>query len=528
MQVMEGLEQIVRFRDLGQPLNQSIIENAVRRLANHFDTIHGGFGQQPKFPNTMNLSFFLRYYHASKTETYRNMALLALHKMASGGIYDQLGGGFHRYSVDSHWLVPHFEKMLYDNALLLQLYIDAYRLTQDAFFHRIILETLDYVRREMLHPEGGFYSTQDADSEGEEGKFFVWTKHEILQLLGKETGEIFCHYYDVTDRGNFEHGQNILHINASLEQTARTFHLTPEAVSHLLTEAKAKLFAVREERIKPFRDEKILMSWNGLMLSAFAEAYKLLRETVYREDIRRTIDFLLTHLYKEGRLLSVYKDGVGKLNGYLDDYAFMVRGLLDAYEATFEQQYFTLALELHQTMIDQFWDTENGGFFFTAQDHETLITRPKSAHDHSIPSGNSVATHNLLWFYYYTGEEEYRKKAEQIFRALRPQMEDNPFGYGNLLCALDFYLHTPKEIVIMGKREAPETRQMLETIYRHYVPNRVVTVVSADQQEMTPPSPLLEGKGQIDGKTTAYVCHNFACSLPVTTARELENMLLSS
>ncbi len=527
-QVMEGLEKISTFRDFGQPLDKSIIENAVRRLANYFDTIHGGFGQQPKFPNTMNLSFFLRYYYATHNETYRDMALLALRKMASGGIYDHLGGGFHRYSVDAHWLVPHFEKMLYDNALLLQIFIEAYRLTQDDFFRQVLLETLTYVRREMLHPEGGFYATQDADSEGEEGKFFVWTKREILQHLGPETGEIFCHYYGVTEGGNFEHGKNILHISASLEQTARTFDRSPDEIFHLLTEAKATLFALREKRVKPFRDEKILTSWNGLMLSAFAEAYQLLQDPLYLEDIQRTVDFLKTRLYKEGELRSVYKDGVGKLTAYLDDYAFLVRGLIDIYEATFEQRYLDWALELHTTMIEQFWDTADGGFFFTAKNHEPLITRPKSVHDHSIPSGNSVATQNLLWFYYYTDEERYLRQAEQLLRALRTPMEENPFAYGNLLCALDFYLQTPKEIVIIGKREGTETQKMLKTIYRHYIPNRVVTVVPPDQIEKLNHSSLLKGKEQINNQTTAYLCQNFTCSQPLTSAEELEKALLAS
>ncbi|RMF84421.1 MAG: thioredoxin domain-containing protein [Nitrospinota bacterium] len=522
MQVMEGLERINTLRDVGYPLDRSIIENAVRKLLNYFDTVNGGFGQQPKFPNPMNLALFLRYSHAAQNETYRDLALLALRKMACGGIYDQLGGGFHRYAVDSQWLVPHFEKMLYDNALLLPVYGDAYRLTRDELFRRVILETLAYLRREMLHPEGGFYATQDADSEGEEGKFYLWQKAEILQLLGPEAGEIFCHHYGVTEGGNFEQGQNILHINASLEQTARQFQLSPETVAQILEEGKKRLFTAREARVRPFRDEKILTAWNGLMLSALADAYRLFGDEVYAGDIRRTVDFLTTHLYEQGRLLAVYKDGVAKLNGYLDDYAFLVRGLIDAYEATFVPRYLDLAHTLHQAMIELFWDGEQGGFFFTGRDHEPLLTRPKTAYDHAIPSGNSVAVHNLLWFHYYTGEERYLQQAEQVLRLVRTQMEEQPFGYGNLLCALDFYLRTPQEIVLLGKREAPETREMLEAINRCYLPNRVLTLASPEESS---PSPLLAGKGQVEGKTTAYVCQNFACSPPVTTVSDLLSLL---
>ncbi|MBI4640500.1 MAG: thioredoxin domain-containing protein, partial [Candidatus Tectomicrobia bacterium] len=375
-------------------------------------------------------------------------------------------------------------------------------------------------------PEGGFYSPQDADSEGEEGRYFVWTKREIVEHLGQEAGEIFCRYYGVVDGGNFEHGTNILHIAFPLEDVARDFKKSPEEVARIMTEAKAKLFAIREGRVKPFRDEKILTSWNGLMISAFTEASKVLRGETYLNDAVRSIDFILTHLYKDGRLFRTYKDGQSKLNGYLDDYAFFASSLLDTFEATFDRTYLDLAIELHNVLTEQFWDEKDGGFFFTGKDHEELISRAKDAYDHSIPSGNSAAAQNLLRLFYYTGEGIYLKQAEKILRLFRNHMEDNPLGFGNLFCALDLYLETPKEIVIIGGRRAPDTQALLNTVYQLYLPNKTVVVVDPSQDSSDAlANPLFEDKDQIDGKATAYVCQNFACSMPVTDAGALGKLL---
>jgi uncharacterized protein YyaL (SSP411 family) len=315
--------------------------------------VHGGFGTQPKFPNPSNVECFLRYWHASGNENFLNMVKLALHKMASGGIYDQLGGGFHRYSVDDHWLVPHFEKMLYDNAQLLPLYVSMYQITHDAFYARVARETLTYLKREMLQAEGGFYATQDADSEGEEGKFFVWTKTDVDALLG-EASRLFCRYYDITATGNWEHGNNILHLTVLMEQLAHMFSQPLDSVVASLEASKATLFATRERRIKPFRDEKVLTSWNGLMLSGMVQAYNVLGDLEALQAVRDTIAFLQERMLRDGRLLSVYKDGQAKLNGYLDDYAFLSGALLDAFEATFDPSYFDLAQRLTATMLKEF------------------------------------------------------------------------------------------------------------------------------------------------------------------------------
>ncbi len=525
-QVKEGLQRLSTFRESAQPLSKTVVENAVRKLGNSFDTTHGGFGTQPKFPNPMNLAFFLRYWRANGNETYLNMTLLGLQKMAQGGIYDQLGGGFHRYSVDDHWLVPHFEKMLYDNAQLIRLYADASRITKNPFYRRIVRETVGYVQREMLSPEGGFYATQDADSEGEEGKFFVWTGDEIFDLLGQEAGELFCRAYGVIPLGNFEHGKNILHRDVRPEWLAQEFIKDAAEVEEMLAGARGKLFAVRERRVKPFRDEKIILAWNGLMISGFLDAANLLGDEAIRQDALRSIEFILTHLTKDGQLLHSFKDAQAKLPAYLDDYACFVACLIDAFEATGERRYLELAEQFHRSTAANFWDEVQGAFFLTGPDHETLIQRPKDPFDHAVPGGNSVATHNLLRLYYYTGEEEHMQRAERALRLFRDQMEDNPFSFGHMLCALDFYLETPKEIAIIGRRDAPDTQALLRVAHESYVPNKILLVIDPAEGAGEAFAHLPVGEmTQLRGQATSYVCHNFACSIPTTDPAGLADLL---
>ena len=491
--------------------------------------MHGGFGTQPKFPNPANLECFLRYWHASSNENFLNMVKLALRKMASGGIYDHLGGGFHRYSVDDRWLVPHFEKMLYDNAQLLPLYLQLYQITGDAFYARVAREILIYIKREMLSPEGGFYATQDADSEGEEGQFFVWSKAEVDALLG-DASRLFCRYYDITATGNWEHGKNILHLTVSLEQLATMFNRPLDEVAASIEASKAVLFSAREQREKPFRDEKILTSWNGLMLSGMVQAYNVLGDVEALQAVQDTISFMQERMLSDGRLLSVYKDGQAKLNGYLDDYAFLTAALLDAFEATFEQNYFALAQQLTTTMLEEFWDEEHGGFFFTGKSHETLIERTKSAYDQAIPSGTAVATKNLLRLYHYTGQPAYLQRAEQVVQLFRRHMEQQPFGFGSLLTTLDFYLQKPQEIVLIGTPGAADTQAMLRAIHQQYLPNKILLQIdpqhtAAGLDAFPLLRDVLAGKTQVDGRTTVYVCHNFTCSLPVTELGALTALL---
>jgi uncharacterized protein YyaL (SSP411 family) len=525
-QILSGLERLSAFREATGPLDAAFLEKVARGLTRHMDPVHGGFGRAPKFPNTMTLALLLRHHRAHRDEFALKMVLLTLEKMAEGGIYDQLGGGFHRYSVDERWLVPHFEKMLYDNALLVRLYLEAWQVTKRPLFERVVRETLNYVRREMQDSEGGFYSTQDADSEGEEGKFFVWRRDEVLQHLGEDVGQLFCRAYDVAETGNFDHGRSILNRPISLESVAERFGTTAAEAEKALADARQKLFEVRERRIKPFRDEKILTSWNALMISACAEAYNVLGDEAALEAAVRSAEFILGHMLKDGRLLRTFKDGQAKLNGYLDDYAFFVAALLDLYQASCQRRYLDQALGLHERMIAQFWDEKDGGFFFTSADHEPLITRPRSAYDHSIPSGTSVATQTMLRLHALTGSVPDLERAERVFRLFRDQMEQNPFGFGNLLCALDWTVETPYEIVILGDREGADTRALLRATYQEFTPNRIVLAGAPNEVGQLPVvGDLLAGKGQVDGKATAYICHKFTCSAPVTDPAELQGLL---
>ncbi|MBI2116862.1 MAG: thioredoxin domain-containing protein [candidate division NC10 bacterium] len=525
-QILDGLGHLSTFKEVAEPLDKELLDRVGRALTRHVDPVHGGFGRAPKFPNTMNHAFLLRHARARQDEFALRMVTLTLEKMAAGGIFDHIGGGFHRYSVDNRWLVPHFEKMLYDNALLLRLYLEAWQVTKQRLFEKVVRDTLAYVRREMLHPEGGFYSTQDADSQGEEGKFFVWTRDEILAHLGEDVGQLFCRAYDVTEAGNFERGRSILNRPGSLESLAARFGMGAAEAEAILAGACRKLFEVRERRERPFRDEKILTSWNGLMISACAEAYTVLGDEAALDAAVRSAEFVLAHLLRDGRLLRTFKDGRAKLNGYLDDYAFFAAALLDLHQATFDRRYLDQAVALHERMIAQFWDEREGGFFFTSADHEALIDRPKSAYDHSIASGASVATQTMLRLHALTGSAADLTRAERVLRVFRGQMEHNPFGFGNLLCALDWYAETPYEIVIVGERSAADARALLRAVHQEFVPNKVVLVAGPQELgELPAVRDLLAGKGQVDGRATAYVCHRFTCSAPVTDPAALQAML---
>ncbi|MFQ5540010.1 MAG: thioredoxin domain-containing protein, partial [Candidatus Binatia bacterium] len=375
-QILEALDRLGKLKESGRPFAREGTDQAAELLSRSYDPEHGGLGRAPKFPNVGVLELFLRTYRRSGNERFLEMVTHSLTRMAEGGIYDHLGGGFHRYSVDEKWLVPHFEKMLYDNAQLIRIYVDVFRITKDLFFKQVAEQTLDYLLREMFHPQGGFYSTQDADSEGVEGKFFVWSRDEVMETLGEEVGEIFCRIYDVSDLGNFE-GHNILHPILTLEQAAKYFKRGADEIASLITQAKAKLLKEREKRVKPFRDDKILTSWNGLMLSGLADAYEITGVPRYREVAEQTVDFIFTEMFREGTLYHTYRDGKAKLRSFLDDYAFLIAGLLDLYEATLERALLERAVQLTEVMILEFWDDIDGAFFYTGKSHEELISRSK-------------------------------------------------------------------------------------------------------------------------------------------------------
>lgn len=514
------------LRNSGNPdavpgkLDPAVLDSAVSGIIRNYDARFGGFGSAPKFPPSMALSFLLRSYLRTGEERYLEIVNTTLTKMACGGMYDQIGGGFHRYSVDAQWLVPHFEKMLYDNALLSRVYIDAWLLTRNDLYRTIAEETLDYVAREMTSPEGGFYSSQDADSEGKEGLFFLWRADEIKAILGDADGNLFCRYFGVTPEGNFE-GKNILFVPRPADVVARLNNVTEERMREVIRRGRRMLFQVRESRVKPGRDEKILTAWNGLMLRAFAEAANALDSEEYRRIAVRSGEFLLATLRVEDGLLRSYINGQARFRAYLEDYAFLSDGLLSLYEATFEARWFREAESLAEQMIRKFWDPQGKGFFFTPEDHETLIHRPMEFYDNAIPSGNSAAASVLLRLWRYSGEDKWLRYAVSIMKTAAGMMQEYPSAFPYMLCALDFYMAKATEIAVVGDPGDPQTRELLNEIFHCYYPNKVVACGIGNDV------PLLQNRPQIQSRPTAYVCRNFACDLPVTAARDLGERLKS-
>jgi uncharacterized protein len=507
-------------------LSTDLLDAAFLSFSRSFDQVNGGFGGAPKFPPAMSLEFLLRYHKRTDDARALEIVTHTLTKMACGGIYDQLGGGFHRYTVDAIWLVPHFEKMLYDNAQLVRVYLHAYQVTGNEFFKQIVIETLEYVRREMLDESGGFYSTQDADSEGEEGKFFVWTPEEIEAVLG-DGAVAFNKYFDVTEGGNFE-GKNILNINGGNPRGSESAFTDsgssglepPPASRKSAFDAERKiLFAEREKRVKPGRDEKVLTAWNGLMMAAFADAAAVLGSEEYLDIANRNANFIARELTVGGRLLRTWKEGRAKLNGYVEDYANVIDGLLVLFQAGGVLRHVEEAKRLADVMIIEFWDTESGGFFFTSNDHEELIVRNKDFYDNATPSGNSVAADVLLRLAKIYGDEKYEQFGTAVLRLAASQLRRYPQGFGRALSALEFYLSTNREIVIIGDLNSDLARGALEA----YLPEAVVVVGNSASNHL----PLLEGRTSIDGKPAAYVCENFVCEKPVTTVEDLFQLLVS-
>jgi uncharacterized protein len=513
------LRRVGLFETSGELFTAEVVDSAFRRISANYDRANGGFGGAPKFPPAMNLEFFLHNYYRTSNGDALEMVEHTARKMAEGGMYDQLGGGFHRYSVDAKWLVPHFEKMLYDNALLSRMYLHLYQVTKNRDTRRIAEETLDYVVREMTDVGGGFYSSQDADSEGEEGKFFVWSRAEVLEALGDSHGKLFCEYFDVTERGNFE-GQNILHVNSTIEEVAGRNEVTVEDLKAILDAGRQRLFALRESRIKPGRDEKVLTAWNGLMLASFAEGAAILERADYLDIARNNARFLLEHMQRDGLLLRTYKDGEAKLNAYLEDYACLIDGLISLYEASGEMTWIESAISLADKMIEQFWDEHAGGFFFTGQSHEQLIVRAKDFMDNATPSGNSMATLSLLKLSLFTGNEDYRHRGTAVLRLIADQLRRYPSAFGLALCAVDFYLASPLEIVIVGSPGA-RLSELIRTVWQRYIPNRVVALCRGGHEQAASVIRLFVGRNTLESQPTAFVCQASTCKEPATSAEDL-------
>ena len=513
---MTNLSRLERVTEPSQ-ITKSILDEAAVNLLQIADTNYGGFGQAPKFPNASNLSFMFRYSKLSGISKFKDFALLTLKRMAKGGIFDQIGGGFHRYSTDARWLVPHFEKMLYDNALLPIVYCEAYQITKDNFFLDVVTKTLDYVIREMTSPEGVFYSAQDADTDGEEGQTFVWKKREIEEILGSDS-EIFCIYFDVTDGGNFE-GRTILANNIKTSAIAFKFSKTEDEVNKIISQGSIKLLETRNKRTQPGKDDKVLTAWNGLMISAFIKGYRVSGKTKYLDTALTATDFYQEQFRKHCVLQRVFKDGKSKLNAYLDDYAYLVNAIVDVFETTGKAGYLNFAAELSDYLIDHFWDDKSGNFFFTADDHEKLIIRPKSNYDLSMPSGNSVTANAFLRLYHITQEEKYHKITQKILETQASMAAENPFAFGYLLNVLYLNIQKPTEITILN----PQNAELVSKLSKKFLPESIiVTIHQEDELNLLSKFSFFAGKEFLTDQTTVFVCKNFSCSLPLTSLTEVE------
>ncbi len=520
-EVVQRLRQAASFDVPPGDLHIGLLDQAQTNSASQFDHRHGGFGAAPKFPAAMLLSFLLRHWRRTGSEQSLEMVQHSLAEMAGGGIFDQLGGGFHRYSVDDRWLVPHFEKMLYDNALLSRTYLEAYQATGRQSFRDVVEETLDWVAREMRDPAGGFYSALDADSEGEEGKFYVWSADEIEAILDKPSASLFAEFYDVTPHGNFE-GRNILHRQFDPVTFAEMKSRPLEEVDKSLRESRSKLLQRRQTRVWPGRDDKVLTAWNGMMLSAFAEAAFALDRPDYLLTAIENAKFLKERLWVEGRLRRTWKKGVAKLNAYLEDYAAVVEGYLCLYQAAGDIVWLDAAEELIQLQFVLFGDEDKGDFYFTASDHERLLVRQKEHLDNATPSGNSVTCANLLRLAAITGKQEYRARAEVMLSQMALALARHPSAFGNWLQALDFCLGPVTELVFAGTQE--DRRRLLQPVRQAFLPNKVV-IQSDDAASQTSKIPLLVGKSTDGGRAAVYVCENQVCRAPCYSVEEIRACL---
>ena len=510
-------------RQTGNIPGREAIAEAAKSLALSYEPHYGGIGGAPKFPAVQVFNLFLRYYRQSGDKKYLDMTTNTLQHMANGGIYDQVGGGFSRYSTDARWLVPHFEKMLYDNAQLAQLYLDVYRMTGESFYLNIAEETLQFVMRDMMAPDGGFYSSLDADSEGKEGAFYVWDKDRLMFILGDREGKLFCDFFGVTDKGNFE-GKNILHVAEPLEKAAKENGYTLSAAQDVIARARKTLLGIRDKRVHPGLDDKIITSWNGLMLSAFAHAYQITGKKIYADVIRKSVHLYQSQLYKDNTLLRTYKNGQAKYHGYIEDYAFMTAGLLDAYEALSDPAILSWAVQLNTQANTHFWDKNGAGYFMTADGQEKLLQRMKEESDQSIPSGTGVMALNNLRLFSFTENADFMEKAESIFKTYGLQFGNNPYGFASFLNALDFYLEKPAEILIAYPHGA-DISAYRQLIFGRYRPNKVVMFMEDGTAQPAISAAFTAGKAPLNGKITSYVCRNFACSLPQYTVKDLEKLL---
>ena len=506
----------------GEALNEKILDLAREQLESGFDPKDGGFRGAPKFPPAMAIQFLLRLHQKTGDREILPLVEVTLDKMSQGGIYDQVGGGFSRYSTDDEWLVPHFEKMLYDNALLSRAYLEAYQVTGKEEYARVAREIFTYLSRDMTSPEGGFYSAEDADSEGEEGKFYVWTPSELKRVLGEEDGTAFCKLYGASEAGNFE-GQNILHLKGPLSEALQTLGRDEKWWEGV----RKKVLAERSKRIRPHLDDKILTAWNSLMISSLCYGYQVLGDDAYLETAKKASDFIDKNLFKNGRLLASYRNGPSDIQGYIDDYAFYQAAQLDLYESTFEPAYLKKAVGLEKDMASLFWDEKGGGYFFTGSDQKDahrLLARTKDSHDGVIPSGNSLAALSLYRLAEWTGDQLYRKRAAEILKAFSALLSQGPMNYPLMLQAFQFDFYGPAEVLVVGPKN--ESNEMLRSIRKTFLPGKVLVFAEENQvKDLTNLIPWVEGRTAQGGKPTAYVCRNYQCQLPTTDGRKALSLL---
>jgi len=504
-----------------EELSKLTLKSGYEQLAGRYDSEHGGFGNRPKFPTPHNLLFLLRYGQRTNNQQALDMALNTLASMSKGGIFDHVGYGFHRYSTDREWVVPHFEKMLYDQALLAMAYTEAYQLTKDNNFKLTAERIFDYVLRDMTSPEGGFYSAEDADSEGEEGKFYLWSEDEIVKVLGPDNGELVIKVYNTSSDGNFldeatgkKPGTNILHLGKDLDQISQELNIPREELDKRLELSRQKLFEVREKRIHPSKDDKIITDWNGLMIAALAKGGRTFGNEAYTEAAARSVDFINKNLYSNNRLLHRYRDGEAGILANIDDYAFLVWGLIELYESTFDLKYLNQAIELTGQMVTYFWDENSMGFYFTPSDGEKLLVRQKEIYDGAVPSGNSVAMYDLVKLSRLTSNLEYETFSTELAAAFSSTINQSPISHTMFMVALDFAVGPSYEIVISGEKNSRDTMNMIKMLRDNYIPNKVVVLKEENSVDLEKIAPYTKSQGVINNKATAYVCENFICKLP--------------
>ncbi len=538
-EILKSSEEILiaikksEIRTSGQEIGIEIFDKAYNEFLKRFDKVNGGFGNSPKFPTPHNLIFLLRYWKRKKEPIALEMVEKTLLKMRLGGIYDHIGFGFHRYSTDSEWLVPHFEKMLYDQAQLVQVYIEVYQITQNDFYKNTAEEILSYVLRDMTSAEGGFYSAEDADSEGEEGKFYIWDSDELKQILDEDEIKFVTNVFNIETGGNWiDHvngimnGTNILHLKNSVDESADELSLTPEVVLQKIEIIRKKLFVYREKRIHPYKDDKILTDWNSLMISAFAKAYQVFDEEKYLKAAEKAVNFILNNLMtNDGKLLHRYREGEAAISANIEDYAFLISSLLDLYEASFNIKYLKSAIQLNKDFIKHFWDKENGGFFFASDESEEILIRQKEIYDGAIPSGNSVAILNLLRIGRITSNSEFESMASEIGKIFAHNINSTPIAFTQTLTALDFAFGPSYEIVIAGDDKADNSNELIKTIRNNYFPNKTIMFNPSQGKDLTNIAPFASNYKKIEDKTAVYICQDYSCKQPVSDISSLKKML---